>query len=54
VVRAEVPGIDPQDLDLRLDGEVLPLAAEPKNGVVTIELRKAEAATPKGIDVRTS
>ena len=93
VVRAEVPGVNPEDLDLSLTGEILTLSGEKKddlelepgarsyseryvgsfersvqmpcpvdtetieathrNGVVTIELKKAEAVRPKRIRIKS-
>jgi len=92
IVRAEVPGIDPKDLDVQLVGDVLTLAGEKKderdesegglsyserrygsfrrslrlavpvdaekvaaehrNGVVTITLAKAESSRPRRIQVQ--
>lgn len=94
LVKAEVPGIDPEDLEIRLHGDVLTVSgekseetertegsrhvservfgsfqrtlqlpvtvdpekvkAESKNGVVTITLKKSEAAKSRRIDVQTS
>jgi len=94
LVKAEVPGIDPEALEVRLHGDVLsvsgekseetehsegsrhvservfgsfqrtlqlPVAVDPekvtaesKNGVVTITLKKSEAAKSRRIDVQTS
>lgn len=94
LVKAEVPGIDPEDLEIRLHGDVLtvsgekseetehtegsrhvservfgsfqrtlqlPVAVDPekviaesKHGVVTITLKKSEAAKSRRIDVQTS
>jgi HSP20 family protein len=93
-VRAEVPGIDPKDIEVNLSGEVLtitgrkldeeveersryhhserrfgsfqrgirlPMPVEPdavaadyKNGVLTVTLRKAEALRPKKIAIKRS